>query len=190
MTEDKGRWGPGRWPTEDECVELMRTAGCAPHVIEHTQLVKKVALAIASRIAENGTKVDVELVRAGSILHDIGRGKDHGIRHAIVGAETGKQLGLPRELINIIERHIGAGISWEDAGKIGLPPRDFIPLTIEEKIVAHADNLVGDKTKIPLSKLLNTFDRRGLSGAIPRMKALHEELSRLAGLDLDQLDVN
>ncbi len=52
------------------------------------------------------------------------------------------QLGLPETIVNIIERHLGAGIPKDEAIILGLPPKDYMPMSLEEKIVAHADNLI------------------------------------------------
>ncbi len=55
------------------------------------------------------------------MLHDIGRSKTHGISHAVEGAKIVKQYGYPEEVQNIVERHIGAGITEEESVKLGLP---------------------------------------------------------------------
>ena len=86
-------------------------------------------------------KIDIDLVYIGGLLHDIGRSRTHGISHAVEGGKIAIESGLDEKLINIIERHIGAGIPEEEAAALGLPTKDYMPLTIEEKIVAHADNL-------------------------------------------------
>jgi uncharacterized protein len=45
--------------------------------------------------------------------------------------------------VSIIERHIGAGMTADECSLEGLLPRDCMPVTVEEKIVANADNLMG-----------------------------------------------
>jgi uncharacterized protein len=101
--------------------------------------VSRAAVALAGRV--RAVPVDVELVRVGALLHDIGRSRTHDIGHALAGVEIGKQLGLPGAVLDIIERHIGAGISAREAVRLGLPEKDYLPLTPEEKIVSYADNL-------------------------------------------------
>lgn len=51
-------------------------------------------------------------------------------------------MGMDERIIRIIERHIGAGISADEARAMGLPYKDYLPISPEEKIVAHADNLL------------------------------------------------
>lgn len=134
--------------------QILVNAGCSPEVIAHSLTVSMVALSIAERV---GVAVDRELVRQGGLLHDIGRSRTHGIEHAIVGAEIAKELGFSSALINIIERHIGAGIQASEAERLGLPGKDYIPLTPEEKIVSYADNLISGVAEVPFSKALDRF---------------------------------
>lgn len=108
------------------------------NVIEHSKAVYKKAMVIAA----NFKNADKDLIKKGALLHDIGRSKTHGISHAVEGAKIVKQYGYPEEVQNIVERHIGAGITEEESVKLGLPKKSYIPQTIEEKIVAHADNLL------------------------------------------------
>ena len=127
------------------------------------------------------------LLEAGAMLHDIGRSKTHGLSHAIVGCEIAEKLGLPGDIISIIRNHIGAGITREEAMARGLPPEDYIPLTIEEKIVAAADNLAfGDELQT-IQQLEQNIRRQGIDEAVERCVALHKELSKMCGIDLDEL---
>ena len=60
---------------------------CPKNVVEHCLAVSDYAYELALAIKNNGYDVDVELVRLGGLLHDIGRSKTHGIDHGVVGAE-------------------------------------------------------------------------------------------------------
>ncbi len=171
--------------TPEEALKIMRDAGCPKEVMAHVAAVRELAMRIAKKAQENGHKVDKNLVELGSILHDIGRSKTHGIDHAVEGAKVARRLGLPDEIVNIIERHVGAGIPKEDAVKIGLPPKDYIPLTLEEKIVAHADNMIGGSKREPIAKTVSKLRKKGLEDAARRMEALHRELNEICGMDLD-----
>ena len=71
--------------------------------------------------------VNTFLVKNGALLHDIGRVKTHGIEHAVIGARILKDLGYSKEIVNIVERHIGAGIPIKEAKSLGLPPKDYLP---------------------------------------------------------------
>jgi len=126
----------------DELIPCLVQAGCDEKVIKHCVTVRNVALNIASGISATGLPVNLDLVAKGAIIHDIGRSVTHGLEHADAGGEICKKLGMGEEIISIVERHIGAGLKSEERVKAGLAPGDRIPQTLEEKIVAHADNLV------------------------------------------------
>ncbi len=103
--------------------------------------------------------MDGELVRKGALLHDIGRSRTHDIAHALAGVEIGRSLGFSEQLLLIIERHIGAGITASEALRLGLPEKDYLPLTPEEKIVSYADNLISGVREMPYYEALDRFKR-------------------------------
>ena len=119
-------------------LKILKQEETPENVIEHSKAVYKKAMVIAA----NFKNADKDLIKKGALLHDIGRSKTHGISHAVEGAKIVKQYVYPEEVQNIVERHIGAGITEEESVKLGLPKKSYIPQTIEEKIVAHADNLL------------------------------------------------
>ena len=133
----------------------------------------------------NGIPADRELVMAGSLLHDIGRSVDNSIMHAIVGSEIVEKLGFSEELASIVRKHTGAGLDAVDVVEMGLPPGDYMPRTLEEKIVAHADNLVSDDRVIGHAHSVERLRLKGAFRGADRMEALHWELSNLYGMDLD-----
>lgn len=133
------------------------------------------------------SEANVRLVEVGALLHDIGRSQTQGMRHAIEGARIAQQHGLPREVVLIIERHIGAGIPRPEAAKIGLPEKDYVPRTLEEKIVAHADNLIDNDRRQPVLKEIEKALAKGQPQHAARLRALHADLSKRVGQDLDTL---
>jgi uncharacterized protein/tRNA (cytidine56-2'-O)-methyltransferase len=159
---------------------MLERAGCTKRVIVHSCTVKAVAVEIAK-----GFNADMELVVAGALLHDIGRSRDHTIMHAIAGAEMALKLGLPKELSDIIRKHIGAGLDDRDALEMGIPKGDYIPRTIEEKIVAHADNMVSDNKVVPHTHTVEKLKMKGSPRGADRVIALHKELSGMRGQDMD-----
>jgi tRNA (cytidine56-2'-O)-methyltransferase len=169
------------FPNRDECLKMLRDAGCSKEVIEHCKTVTKLALKIAAKCNAN-----LELVEGGALLHDIGRSKTHGVMHGVEGAKIAKEIGLPDEIVNIIERHLGGGISKEEATKIGLPEKDYTPVTLEEKIVCHADNLIAHDRKQTLSEAIKPY-MKNMPDVAEKIKKLHRELSEICGIDLDDI---
>lgn len=117
--------------------EILKRAGCDPGVIAHCRTV-----ADAAREYARSPVVDRDLLEAGAMLHDLGRSRTHAMEHAEVGAELATAMGCPEAVVRIIRRHIGAGLTPEESSLLGLLPGDAVPERLEERIVAHADNLV------------------------------------------------
>lgn len=170
-------------PSDSRCIEYLEEAGCKRRVIIHCCTVNAVAQEIVSRIPG----ANVELVTAGALLHDIGRSVDHSIMHAYIGSQIAEAYGLPKELVDIIRKHTGAGLDAEDVEEMGLPPADYMPRTIEEKIVAHADNMVSDNRVVEHTYSVNKLRSKGAFRGADRIEALHRELSGLYGGDLDTI---
>jgi uncharacterized protein len=171
---------------EKDAIALLISSGCSPDVIEHCRAVADYAREIAINIRDNASRkghpvqIDVEAVFVGALLHDIGRSKTHGIGHAVEGARIAIEKGLDDTIVKIIERHIGAGIPKEEAQGLGLPEKDYLPVTIEEKIVAHADNLIFDKNIGKIDKLiLNLRTKKLDERVIQRFIVLNNEISAM-----------
>jgi uncharacterized protein (TIGR00295 family) len=167
-------------PNERECFEILKEEGCSPKVIRHVCTVNVVAMIIASRI-----KADKELINAGSLLHDVGRSRTHGVKHVSEGVAIARSRNLPESLVRVISRHIAAGLTKEEAQAIGLPEGDYMPETIEEKIVCHSDNLVSGDLLTTLPEALDDLNAKGYTNTVVRMTSMHQELSLLCGEDID-----
>lgn len=168
-------------PSEDECIELLLEAGCKRRVVIHCCTVEAVAKEIVSRVKG----ADPDLVAAGALLHDIGRSVDHSIMHAYIGSQIVQAHGLPQSIVDIVRKHTGAGLDAEDVEELGLPDADYMPRTLEEKIVAHADNMVSDNKVVKHSHSSDKLRNKGAERGADRVDALHAELSALYGEDLD-----
>jgi len=169
-------------PTASECLEILKKNGCSDEVITHCKAVREVAVKIAQL-----AKADITLVEAGALLHDIGRSKTHDIFHVVEGVKIAKKIGLPDKIIKIIERHIGGGICKEEAIKLGLPEKDYVPLTLEEKIVCHADSLIDNYKKQRIEKEIDKALNNGHKEYAKRLVCLHKELSDICGIDLNYI---
>ena len=173
------------YPDYISCLKLLTDAGVSAGVLKHVKAVYHFAVIIGNRLIRQGYEVNMPLLEAGSLLHDIGRSKTHDLSHAVAGGEIAERLGLPYDIISIVRNHIGAGITKEEAIENGLPPQDFIPVSLEEKIVAAADNLAfGDELQTIWQHEQNLL-RHGVIEGAKRCVTLHQELSGLCGIDLD-----
>ena len=156
-------------PTEKECIQLLKKYSPDEKtfniVLAHVKKVEETALETAKRMPN----INLEIIKAGSLLHDIGRfdyppstGKD-AIKHGIRGAEILRNENIDESLARICETHIGIGITKEDIEKqsLPLPKKDFTPAAKEEKIIAYADSLVfGSKNVIGTEKMVEDRFRK------------------------------
>lgn len=158
----------------DELIEYVYTElNCSDYIIDHCTVVYE----RSQDITQYYEKVDLDLVKAGCMLHDVGRTVTNGIEHAYLGADLLRKLNVDESICLITERHIGAGITREEAESLGLPDRNYIPETLEEKIVAHADNLVHGVTKVDLDFVIKKWTDKNMNGeSIEMLKRLHREL--------------
>ena len=132
--------------------DLLRDAGCSTKVIAHCRAVRDCACGYAAHNPE----INFHLVEQGAMLHDIGRSRTHDIRHAQCGADLVRSMGLGEEIARIVECHTGAGLTADECTLLGLSPRDCMPMTTEEKIVTHSDNLIAGKKRVTIYESISS----------------------------------
>ena len=166
-------------PSPEEAVKILKETGCSPQVIRHCKAVAELAVRIAETCTENGNNVNVELVHIGALLHDIGRSKTHSIHHVVVGAEMARSLGMPDSVISMVERHVGGGLTADEALELGWSNKSYMPDTLEEKIVTYADKLIDNAKIVPIRKSIERLKKRLGSDhpAVKRVADLHREIS-------------
>lgn len=165
--------------SKSEAISLLKKEGCSESVITHSITVSKNAKEIAWKIKRGGSDIDVEFVEIAALLHDIGRCRTHGVTHGIEGSRILKKK-FPR-FARVCETHIGAGLDRKEAASLGLPARDYLPKTLEEKVIAHADNLVSGDRIVEFTKALKEFEEKLGKGhpAIEKIKELNDFIERL-----------
>ena len=169
-------------PDGEECLLILQRNNATQRILDHVLMVEQLATSIASRCNAN-----MDLVRAGALLHDIGRTVTNGIDHAVKGAEILRGAKVSEEIVKIVERHTGAGITKEEASKLGLPVKDYTPITIEEKIVAQADNLVSGNKIITLEETVENYKRKNLFEASKKIVMLNEDIEKICGINLKEI---
>lgn len=123
-------------------VGLLRGQGMEEGAVAHAVRVASTGLWLAGRLdpAKAGP-LDMELVRRGGLLHDLGKVRDVTNLHGVAGAVLGRSLGVPEPVLGCIEKHVRHGPSALEARGYGLPGRDFCFTRVEERIVSYADKL-------------------------------------------------
>jgi uncharacterized protein len=165
-------------PSEGEAVALHRKYGSDQIIVEHCQTVAKVAKTLAEEFERRGINVDTQAVVAAAMLHDIGRSKTHTVRHGVEGSEIVEKEGADKKVVEIVRKHVGAGIAPEESRRLGLPDLDYIPRTLEERIVCFADKMV-DRNKVrPFDEEVRRFTIKShdVARLLDLKKRLEEEL--------------
>lgn len=146
-------------------------------LIAHSESVGRKALKLAES-AGMERKIDRQFVYDAAMLHDIGIVRCdapgihcHGtlpyICHGIAGSEILKEEGIWEAYRRVCERHTGAGITAEEikSQNLPLPPGDYVPETLEEKLICYADKFYsksGDPRKEKtMEKAENSMARHG-----------------------------
>lgn len=117
-------------------------------VYTHCVIVCEIAEQLLSG---SGAVLDADLVRAGSLLHDIGVYRlydadgmlDHSryVRHGLLGHELLSEEGFPEQVCRFASCHTGMGLSRDDVRRQGLPlpDADYLAVSAEEQLVMYAD---------------------------------------------------
>ncbi len=172
-------------PSKTEARNLMRGLGIPKHILLHTNAVAKHAATMGHKIYD--VNVNLKLVEVGGILHDIGRSQTHGLEHAMVGGDILRNLGFDERLARICDTHLLGGITKEEAILAKLPPRyhqDYLPKTIEEKLVCLADKFFAGRRKVSLEDRFERWFRKWgktplLVASYERVREFEEEIESL-----------
>jgi len=120
-----------RVPTRDECLRLMDRYGMLDNIVDHSLTVTKVALFLSKELNKRGQQIDLAVVEAASLLHDLAKTECLKTRkdHAVAGSQLLRGLGYER-IAEVVEQHI------EVSGE-----RDRTTVS-EEEVVNYADKRV------------------------------------------------
>ena len=134
----------------------------------HSTLVTKRSVRICDLHTE--LSLDRQFVIEAAMLHDIGIfkcdapgiycfGSEPYLIHGRIGAELLRAEGFPKHA-RVCERHTGAGITKEEIIKLNLPlpHEDFLPETMEEKVICYADKFYS-KTHPEVEKTIEQAER-------------------------------
>ena len=94
-------------PDQATCLKLMAQHQMPPHIVRHSMVVCALAMYIARELEKNGHPLNLEIVRAGGLLHDIT--KRHSLNqpldHALTGAKLLKNLGY-YPVAEVVRQHV------------------------------------------------------------------------------------
>jgi uncharacterized protein len=98
--------GEDRIPSEEECYEIIQRYEMLPNILEHSQQVLKVSIALYDNF-RNDVHLNRELIVAAALLHDITKTQSIQTKepHDRTGAELMRELGFHR-IADIVEQHV------------------------------------------------------------------------------------
>ncbi len=138
-------------PTHSQCLELMERMQMPPHIQKHSLLVAQVALCLGRFLNQNSLCLDLQLIEAGALLHDIAKARSlrTGEEHHLAGAGMVRQWGYAA-VAPIVEEHVQIKAEWLQQ-----------PIT-ESLVVNYADKRVQHDQVVPLkNRFEDLMDRYG-----------------------------
>jgi putative nucleotidyltransferase with HDIG domain len=155
---------------------MLAENGVPANIVAHSVQVARIAVELAQAMASRGLQVNVAMVEAGALLHDIskheGFGKNPSVPHGLAGAQRLADMGL-HDIAAIVECHV-----MESVHELN---------TWEKKLVFYADKRVNHDQPVTFDQrmeyLLRTYPRQAatfhrVAGAIRELEA---QIFRAAG---------
>ena len=159
-----------RIPTESECFELLAELGVDSAIVQHSVAVKNAALEFASQAEKKGHTVNMPLLSAAALLHDIMK-RDAEVCHCVEGAALLRKRGFSA-VAAVMEKH----------GLNNLRSAEFVPKTAEEKLLMYSDlrvlraELVSLDDRFAYVKERYKVDDSGIAFCKEFAKSLEKEL--------------
>lgn len=122
-------------PTRRMCEQLLTDRGLSNELKEHLDAVADLSVRIGAALNQKGFLLNIPLIEAAALLHDIGKGTPH---HEIKGAEALEALGFA-EIAPIVKAHMRL-------------PDGFRPEISELTVVFLADKLYMGSKAVTLEK--------------------------------------
>ena len=170
-------------PTKKQCLKILEQYKIPQKIVDHSELVTEVCVFIAENIIRKGQTVNLEMLKAAAMLHDLDKiiiGTDYK-KHGSITANILTKQGMGEICSPIIKHSLGH-----------ISIQDMKPETIEEKILFYADKICTDK--------LMSLEERGLDwiqrdpgskdlilSKLPLVANLENEILINAGISFDDI---
>jgi len=162
-------------PTEKKCHELLEENSVPENVVRHSEAVKDLSVELAKEIMGNGVKVNLALVKAGALLHDIDK------------IETLKQGGHGEIGWRKLREKSYYGVA--DIVKKHVLERIQELVFIEEKLVYYADKRVIGSRVVPLKERLACIRERYGSKSAEAMQRIKKFEPLVYGLEKEIMEM-
>jgi len=160
-------------PTREECEKLLNEYETPEHVKGHCRAVADTAYAIGEALNRNGYRLDMELILASGLLHDIARVED---KHWDVGARLMEKLGYMPES-EIIREHMFYEFDISEEHRI-----------TEKDLVCLGDRLVKEDEYVGLDERIDYVIKKAARNGHPESKPFILEKKAQARKFMDKIE--
>jgi molybdenum cofactor cytidylyltransferase len=124
-------------PSVPECLTVLRDKfAVSQSIVAHSTTVARVALALARALNAAGNRLNLKLIAAAALLHDVAKGQPD---HAAVAERLVKEMGYPA-----VARVVGAHTDVQVVPDAPISPQEIVCLA--DKMV-QADSVVSVETR-------------------------------------------
>jgi len=136
-------------PTREECLRLIAEHRMLDNIIDHSTEVARVALFLSTELNKRGQRIDLGLVEAASLLHDLTKTECFKTKedHAQTGSQLLKRLGYER-VGEVVAEHIQLSKAKDPC------------LVSEGEVVNYADKRVQHDRIVSLEERFNDLQAR------------------------------
>ena len=167
-------------PGRDKCLELLKIYNTPAHIIRHCIAVSEIAIRIGKALNAKGYKLNLGLIEAAALLHDIARLEDnHGLKGALIAEKHGY-----REVAELIKLHM---YYITDPYKEKFDEQDI--LCLADRMVKE-DEYVG--LEVRMQYVLDKFkgDKEAIERITQRLeenRILKSRIEKIIDMKMDQL---
>jgi putative nucleotidyltransferase with HDIG domain len=141
-------------PTRAECEAILAVCCVAPAIVRHSRLVADVAQRIAHALSQSGLSLNMELVLAGALLHDVAKGKPD---HAGAGAAILRSMDFP-QVAAVVASHTDLDFDGrlDEFAIVYLADKLMTgerPVTIEERFEAAFSRFADDPAALEAAQM-------------------------------------
>ncbi|MGQ9645498.1 MAG: HDIG domain-containing metalloprotein [Thermodesulfobacteriota bacterium] len=136
-------------PAREECFRIMHQYGMLENIIDHSIEVANVALYLSAELNKRGQGIDLLLVEAASLLHDLTKTESFRTKedHAWTGSQVLKEMGYEK-VGEVVAQHI-----WLS--------HEVDPIRVsEEEVVNYADKRVMHNRVVSLEERFEDLRKR------------------------------
>jgi uncharacterized protein (TIGR00295 family) len=145
--------------SRDQSIGLLAEYGKGASWVKHCLAVAGSASRLGY-VLESRYPIDQHYLWSAALLHDIGRCVTHDpVMHGVEGYNLLLKLGHEEEAF-VCASHILFGLEASEAVQFGLPAQDFIPRTIEERLIPLVDLMIEGVQPTTLDRRFSSLRKR------------------------------